>query len=153
MAGHVEGIFIAPAAKATLAPVESVSAVQDRGLEGDRYFDGAGAFSRFEGSGRALTLIAAEAIEAALAETGLDLSGGRSRRNVVTRGVALEELNGRKFRIGGALLRGVRLCAPCAYLEKVTEPGVFEALKGRGGLRADILESGTIRVGDTVEPA
>jgi MOSC domain-containing protein YiiM len=148
--GHLESIFIAPAAKAPLVGVPEVRAVVGRGLEGDRYFLGQGSFSRWPGDGRPITLIEAEAIDTVLQETGIDLSAGRSRRNLVTRDVRLADLNGRRFRIGEALLRGTRLCAPCAFLERLTEPGVFAALKGRGGLRAEILEGGTIRAGDTV---
>jgi MOSC domain-containing protein YiiM len=148
----VEGIFIAGAARETLAPVAEVRAVEGRGLEGDRYHAAVGSFSRWPGEGRAVTLVEAEVIEAILRDWDLDLSGGRSRRNLVTRGVRLADLLGRRFRIGKALFRGTRLAAPCAHLERLTEPGVFEALKGRGGLRADVLESGVIRAGDAVVP-
>jgi MOSC domain-containing protein YiiM len=150
MTGHLESIFIAPAAKAPLVGVPEVRAVVGRGLEGDRYFLAEGSFSRWPGDGRPVTLIEAEAIEAVLRETGIDLSAGRSRRNLVTRGVRLPDLNGRRFRIGQALFRGTRECAPCAFLERLTEPGVFAALKGRGGLRAEILEGGVIRAGDAL---
>lgn len=84
-------------------------------------------------------------------EHGIDLSNGRSRRNIVTSGLKLEELQGRKFRIGTAVFRGERPCAPCQFLEGLTEPGVFEALKNRGGWRADILTEGVIHVGDAIE--
>lgn len=151
MPGHVETIFIAPVARIALLPVPAVLAIAGRGLEGDRYCLGVGSFSRWPDSGRAVSLIAAEAIEQILSETGIDLSGGRSRRNVVTRGVDLAALNGRKFRVGGALLRGSRRCAPCGYLERLIGLGTFAALKGRGGLRADIMEGGLIRAGDAVE--
>jgi MOSC domain-containing protein YiiM len=99
-----------------------------------------------------VTLVEAEALEAVLAETGIDLTGGRARRNLVTRGVRLADLNGRTFRVGEVVLRGTRLCAPCEFLERLTEPGVFAALKGRGGLRAEILQGGLIRAGDSIEP-
>ena len=151
MPGHIESIFIAPAARVALLPIPQVMAFEGRGLEGDRYCAGVGSFSRWPGSGRAVSLIAAEAIEQILSETGIDLSGGRSRRNVVTRGVDLSTLNGRKFRVGGATFRGSRLCAPCKYLERLIGPGTFAALKGRGGLRADIIEGGLIRAGDAVD--
>ena len=132
--------------------VPEVLAVIDRGLEGDRYFEGRGSFSRWPGEGRAITLIEAEAVEAILMEHGVDLRDGRSRRNIVTRGGSLAELNGRKFRIGGALLWGARECAPCRHLERLVDAGLMEAMRGRGGLRANIWEGGTIRVGDVITP-
>ena len=144
------GIHLAPDAGRPTVSVSSVLAVADRGLQGDRYFNGAGSFSRWPGSGRGISLIEQETIEAVSAEYGIDLSAGRSRRNLVTTGIRLEELNGRKFRIGGALFRGARVCAPCKYLERLVGAGTFESLKGRGGLRADVLETGIIRVGDPI---
>src|SRR5215208_3412452 len=149
-AGTVEGIYIAAAARQPLVPVGEARAVEGRGLEGDRYHAGVGSFSRWPGEGRAVTLIEAEVIESILRDWDIDLSAGRSRRNLVTRGVRLADLLGRKFRIGEALFRGTRLAEPCAHLERLTEPNVFKALKGRGGLRADVLEGGVIRVGDPI---
>ena len=98
-----------------------------------------------------MTLIERESIDAVLQETGIDLSGGRSRRNIETSRVALAELNGKVFGIGTAVLRGARLCAPCGYLERLVGPGVFDALKGRAGLRADVVEEGVVRIGDAIE--
>jgi MOSC domain-containing protein YiiM len=98
-----------------------------------------------------VTLIEAEVIEEVLAAADLDLSAGRSRRNVVTRGVRLLELMGRRFRLGTALLHGDRPADPCAVLERHIGPGLMEALKGRGGLRATVLEEGEVRVGDAIE--
>ena len=149
--GGVHAIFITAAAKAPLFGVPEVRVLAEGGLEGDRYALGTGAFSRWPGSGRAVTLIEREAIDAILRETGIDLTGGQSRRNVVTEGVELASLNAKAFRIGTAVLRGARLCAPCAYLERLVGPGVFDAMKGRGGLRADVVEPGVVRVGDSIE--
>ena len=149
--GAVQAIFIAEKAKAPMRPVPEVRVLEGLGLEGDRYALGIGAFSRWSGWGRAVTLIEREAIDAVLRESGIDLSGGQSRRNVVTTGVALADLNGQAFRIGTAVLRGARLCAPCGYLERLVGPGVFDALRGRGGLRADVVQPGTVRVGDAIE--
>lgn len=149
MSGVVEGIFLAPAGGAALAGAESARVLKG-GLEGDRYAAGKGSFSRWPGSGRAVTLIEAEVIEEVLAAADLDLAGGRSRRNVVTRGVRLLGLMGRRFRLGTALLHGDRPADPCAVLERHVGPGLMEALKGRGGLRATVLEEGEVRVGDAV---
>jgi MOSC domain-containing protein YiiM len=145
-------LYVAPEAGAAMLPVPEVTAVPGRGLEGDRYYHGRGSFSRWPGEGRAVTLIEQEAIEAIRREHGIELANGVSRRNVVTSGGALADLNGRKFRIGEALLRGARLCAPCRYLERRVAPGLYEAMKGRGGLRADVYQGGVIRVGDGIEP-
>ncbi len=149
--GWVYAIYIAEAAGARMQSQERATAKAGHGLEGDRYCLNVGSFSRWPDSGRAVTFVAREVIDAVNAQFGIDLTGGRTRRNIVTDQVDLPLLNGRKFRIGGALFRGSRVAAPCKYLERLTEPRVFEALKGRGGLRADILESGEIQVGDSIE--
>jgi len=121
------------------------------GLEGDRYDTGTGEFSGTPGTGRGLTLIAAEAIEQAnKAHPGLDLTAAETRRNVTVRGVDLDALIGREFRIGSVRCRGARRAEPCAYLEGLLEKPVLTALVGRGGLRADILQDGEIAVGDEV---
>jgi MOSC domain-containing protein YiiM len=149
--GIVRGIWIAPAARKPLVRVTEVRMVPGRGLEGDRYFLARGSFSRWPGAGRAVSLIEEETLEALRMEHGIDLGGGRSRRNLVTAGIDLASLQDRTFRIGTALLRGVRPCAPCRYLEHLTQAGVFDALKGRGGFRADVVEEGIVRAGDFVE--
>lgn len=146
----VDAIYIAPDRALELRAIDEVLAIAGKGLEGDRYQLGRGSFSRWPGDGRAVSLIAAEAIDEIFVETGLDLSNGRSRRNIVTRGVDLAVLNGKRFRIGEAVFRGTRLCTPCRYLERLVGPGTFDAIKGRGGLRADIVESGVIRAGDEI---
>jgi len=151
MKGFVQALYLAPRARQPLEAVVSVQAVPGKGLEGDRYFLGRGALSRWPGPGRALSLIEWEVVEAVHREQGIDLGEGRARRNVVTVGVSLAALQGRRFRVGAVLLRGVGPCSPCRYLERLTGPGVFEALKGRGGLRAEVLEEGVLRVGDPIE--
>ncbi|HEX8913715.1 MAG TPA: MOSC domain-containing protein [Humisphaera sp.] len=151
MPGTLEGIFIAAAAKVPMVSVPSAVAVVGLGLEGDRYHLGVGAFSRWPGEGRQVTLIEAEAVEAILAEAGIDLREGRHRRNLVTRGVPLDALVGRRFRVGPVVLRGQRLCAPCRYLERMTGDGTYTAMRGRGGLRTEVIEGGTVAVGDAVE--
>ena len=151
--GTLDTIYTAPEAKAPMQRVDTVEAVAGRGLEGDRYWKGIGAFSRFPGKRREVTLIRAEALAAAEAELGLALLNGQHRRNLVVSGVPLADLVKQTFRVGGAVLRGVQLCAPCKYLIRVTgEPKIFDALVRRGGLRAEILESGTLRQGAVVAP-
>ena len=147
----VEGIYIAAAAEAQTRPVESVRAVPGHGLQGDRYFGGEGTFSEERKPGQDLTLIEAEAIAAMAAEDGVELPAGDARRNVVTRGIGLNDLVGRRFTVGEVECVGNRLCDPCSHLEKITKPGVLKGLVNRGGLRADIVRGGELRVGDPVQ--
>ncbi|HWE22639.1 MAG TPA: MOSC domain-containing protein [Myxococcales bacterium] len=150
--GRVEAIHICPQAAKPPVPVASVRAVRGRGLEGDRYFFGTGTYSTHPGSGREVTLIEAEALEALQRETGIALGSGATRRNIVTRGVPLNHLVGRRFRVGHVLLEGTRFCEPCAHLERLTEKGVVAGLVHRGGLRTVIVEEGTVALGDVVRP-
>ena len=143
-AGRVEGIFVTPEHSALPAPVERVRAHAGRGLEGNRHL-----FDRAE-PGKALTLISAEALERLEAEHGIALSAAASRRNVLTRGIDVNALVGRRFRIGGVECVGVELCEPCSHLESLTIPGVLRGLVHRAGLNADILDDGEIAVGDPV---
>jgi predicted ester cyclase len=150
--GKVISIFIAPAAKAPMKGVAEVRAVAGKGLQGDRYFRSEGTFSSTAGPGGEATLVEAEAVAAAaeLMKTGLEPSG--TRRNIVTRGISLNHLVGKEFRVGEVVLRGLRLCEPCAHLESLTREGVKSALLHRAGLRSQILQGGMIRVGDEVAP-
>ena len=144
-AGEVAGILIAAAAEAPMIRLEEARAVEGHGLEGDRYVDGRGTFSK-PGRGYQLTLVDAGALE----DVGLSWEG--ARRNLVTRGIDVNALAGRRFTIGGVRCVGRRLAEPCAHLERLSGPGILRPLVHRGGLRADILAGGTIRVGDTVTP-
>ena len=150
-AGTVVSIHIAPEAKEPMQSVAEARVVSGKGLEGDRYFHGRGTWSPDPRNGRHVTLIESEALEALQRESGLELAPGASRRNVVTRGVPLNHLVGREFRIGQAVLRGMRLCEPCKHLEGLTQPGVSAALLHRGGLRTEVVQEGIIRVGDSIE--
>jgi MOSC domain-containing protein YiiM len=147
--GTVDSIHIAPAAKAPMQALEQAEAIPEAGLVGDRYFLKQGTFFKPEPDFE-LTLIEAEAIDAAQREYKVSLAAGEARRNVVTRGVPLNHLVGREFMIGGVKIRGLRLCEPCAHLESLTGLPVIKALRHRGGLRAQILTQGVIRVGDAV---
>jgi hypothetical protein len=148
--GHVEAVLVAATAGAPMVAVRAARAVAGRGLEGDRYFDGAGTFSNPHATGHDLTLVAAEQLEAALGAPAERHAA--ARRNVVTRGIDLDALVGRRFAVGDAECIGRRLCEPCARLERLTEPGTLRALVHRGGLRADVVSDGTIRPGAAVTP-
>jgi len=133
---RVEAISIGPSE--ALEPVDSVRAVAGQGLEGDRKAQAG------ERPGGALTLIEAEVLE------DVGLTGPQSRRQVVVRGVRLNDLVGKRFRVGEVECLGVELCEPCLHLQSLTRPGIIDELAYRGGLNADILTDGTISVGDPV---
>jgi hypothetical protein len=150
MAGSVEGIFIAAEAEGSTRLLEEVEAVAGRGLAGDRYFAGGGTFFEERKLGQDITLIEAEAIEGLARDNSIVLAPGAVRRNVVTRGIGLNDLVGRRFTVGPVECVGQRLCDPCSHLERITEPGVLKALVDRGGLRADVVTGGRIAIGDPV---
>lgn len=152
-AGTVEAIVVAPEAEASTVQVDRAMARAGRGLEGDRYFDQRGTFSNACGRGHDLTLIEAEVLDS------VELPAGRlapedARRNLVTRGIDLNALVGKPFRVGDVECFGQRLCEPCAHLERLTaaagKSGTLPALIHKGGLRADVLSDGAIRVGDEI---
>lgn len=132
--------------------ISEARAMVGRGLEGDRYFSGSGTYSNHPGNGRHVTLIEIEAVDALKREYDVEIAPALCRRNIVTHDVALNHLVDCEFRVGEVVLRGMRLCEPCPHLEKLTAPGALRGLIHRGGLRAEILTGGMIRVGDPVVP-
>jgi hypothetical protein len=150
--GQVSAIFTTANAGEALSAVDSATLEPGRGLAGDRYARRTGTFSeKLESSGDwEVTLIEAEEIDRYNESQGTDLSPGAFRRNIVTRGVRLNDLVGRRFFVGESLLEGIRLCEPCAYLASLLGPGVVKAMVHRAGLRARILEGATVRRGDTI---
>ena len=149
--GNVVSIYITPVAGNPTQAVDSVHAVPGFGLVGDRYYGLPGEDSTKSASGKEITLIEIEAIEALHEHEKINLSAGDIRRNIVTRGVPLNHLVGRQFRVGEVKLLGIRLCEPCQYLANMTDARVLPALIHRGGLRASILAEGFINVGDVIE--
>jgi MOSC domain-containing protein YiiM len=148
--GALESIHIASQAAAPLQSLAEVLAIPGVGLEGDRYALKQGTFFKQPDPSVELTLIEAEAIEAAEKKHHLKLAPGETRRNLVTRGVPLNDLIGIEFRIGEVRVRGIRLSNPCSYLQRLTGKDVMQALRNRGGLRAQILSQGIVRVGDSI---
>jgi len=151
--GQVTAIALADTAEGPMRLVEQADALAGRGLSGDRYAAKAGTFTPAGGSGSGydLTLIEAEALdELELPGVG-HLAYAEARRNVVTRGIDLNALVGRRFRIGDIECIGQRLCEPCAHLERLTTKGVLRGLIHRGGLRADIMSDGRIECGAIIE--
>lgn len=151
--GTVQAIHTAPEAGAPMESQERVEAVEGKGLRGDRYFRGQGTYSNSARDiSREITLIEAESLEAVQRDYEIDIAPGEHRRNLTTRDVALNHLVGKRFCVGTAICKGVELCAPCSYLERLLErEGVHDALVHRGGLRARIIDSGEISVGDNVK--
>jgi MOSC domain-containing protein YiiM len=135
----VEAIHLGAEESGEVHAVESARAVAGKGLEGDRYFfpDGAG-------PGEGITLVEAEEVASA------GLREGETRRQITVRGVRLNDLVGRRFRVGEVECLGVELCEPCSHLESMTRPGLIKELVHRAGLRADVLTDGTIRLGDAL---
>ena len=149
--GEVVAIFIALEKSIALVPKKEIRAVANKGLEGDRYFKQMGTYSKRHEPGRQVTLIEIETIEALKRDFNIELGLGDSRRNIVTRGVPLNHLVGRKFCVGSVTMRGTRLTEPCSYLEGLTKDGVRNALEHRAGLNAEILNDGTLRNGDAIK--
>ena len=143
--GRVEQIFVAAEHGDLPKPVGSVRAVAHKGLEGNRYWDTGRA-------GEELTLIEAEQLEYALEEHRLAIDPAITGRNVLTRGVSLNDLVGKRFRVGEIECRGVQLCEPCKTLEARTQPGAIKALAHRAGLNAEILTDGELHAGDAILP-
>lgn len=148
--GTVLSIHIAAAAAAPMQSVAIVQAWPGKGLEGDRYAAQLGTYSKHPGNGRDVTLIEIEALEALQREYQIALDPGLSRRNLVTRGVALNHFVEKEFRVGEVLLRGTRLCEPCTHLEQLSVKGPMRGLIHRGGLRAEVINGGILRVGDSI---
>jgi hypothetical protein len=154
-AGEVVGIYISPVKTGPMESLVAATALPGRGLRGDRYAAKAGTFTPRSDRlrGYDLTLIESEALERVRLSDGSRLSAGDSRRNIVTRGIDLNALVGREFTIGTVRAFGRRLCEPCVHLQRLTNPGVVAGFAHQGGLRADILTEGEIRLGDPISPA
>ena len=159
--GTVVSIHVAPEASAPMQSITEVRALPGRGLEGDRYLAGTGFYSKTSShGGREVTLVEIEAVEALFGgvlnaageRLGIKLAAADTRRNIATSGVPLNHLVDHEFRVGAVLMRGTRLCEPCKHLDDLTQRGVMSGLIHRGGLRAQMLSEGVIRVGDAVRP-
>jgi len=140
MPGSVEAIHVAAVESTLPEPIDAVEVTAD-GVVGDRY-----------SQSRDLTLIEAEALEGLRADTGIELSAAESRRQVLTRGIRLNDLVGERFTVGDVECVGQELCEPCNHLQGLTYQGVLRGLVHRAGLRADIVSGGRIAVGDAVAP-
>ncbi|MCA9291858.1 MAG: MOSC domain-containing protein [Phycisphaerales bacterium] len=151
MMGTVEAIHIATEGAAPMRGVDEAYAKAGSGLVGDRYARGTGSFSSKAQPYQQATLIEAEALEAIRREYDISLEPGGSRRNITTRGIALNHLVGREFTVGEVRMRGIKLCEPCGHLEKLSGlEGIRKSLIHRGGLKAEVIGDGRIAVGDAI---
>jgi MOSC domain-containing protein YiiM len=150
MDGVVEEIYIAPKGSATMERVEEVNTIEGCGIEGDRYCEGTGFWTRY-GDVCEVTLIEAEDLDYIQDELGISVKNGEHRRNIITSGIRLGDLRHKRFRIGEAVLEYDRPRPPCRHVQDLSEPGMTRALKGRGGICARVVEAGRIRVRDAIE--
>jgi MOSC domain-containing protein YiiM len=150
--GVLEHIHITPAGGEPMQELTEAQLFAGHGIDGDRYLLGSGTYTRKPEPGRQITLIEAEALEALARDHGIELAVHEHRRNLTVRGVPLNHLVGRQFRVGAAVLEATRLNKPCKYLEMITGKPVYEPLLHRSGLNCVIVEGGTIRPGDRVAP-
>lgn len=152
-AGRLLSIHIAGEASAPMQTLAEARLIEDYGLEGDRYATGRGTYSNKPHQDRQCTLIEVETLEALERDHGLSLAPEESRRNLTVRGVPLNHLVGRQFRVGEVVLFGGRLNVPCQYLDDLLGRKLFKPLMNRSGLNCRIIRGGTIRPGDVVLPA
>jgi len=147
MDAKVVAILIGPEPQKPMREVPEVQAIAGAGLVGDRYFQGDVPEEERDPTDE-VTLISSEGIAAAAAESGLDISPSDARRNIVTSGVEPSKLLGRRFWIGEVELEGLEDNPPCAHLQRLAGKQLLKPMLGRGGIRARILRSGSIRTGD-----
>ena len=126
---------------------QSVKALTEAGLTGDRYSEAKNRRS----PDYQVTFIELENIEAFIQATGLPLAPDMPRRNIITRGIRLNGLCGKRFVVGRARFEGLKLCEPCSLFAKRTYREVLQFFVAKGGLRARIVSGGEIRVGDAIE--
>lgn len=157
--GRLLHIHIAPTASARMVEIAEAIVVAGRGIEGDRYFLGIGTYSRSsKPDAREITLFEMEVLDALLRNDPPLQSGpiaiepADHRRNLTVRGVPLNHLAGKRFRVGDVILFGGRLNFPCKYLERLLGLPVYLPLYNRSGLNCLIEKGGVIWRGDPVEP-
>lgn len=152
MIAKVVGIYTTPTSGSTLRSVPSAMLEAGKGLVGDRYYAGVGTFSKKVMPPDAeITLIESEEIDRFNLDQRASHSPGAFRRNIVTSGISLNDLVGKRFWVGAALLEGKRLCEPCSHLAKLVAPTVVEGMVHRAGLRAQIVNGATVGVGDDIQ--
>ncbi len=149
MKGVVEGIYVTPEGSRAMERMEEVTTVEGCGIEGDRYCEGTGFWTRY-GDVCQVTLIEGEDLDFIENELGISVKDGQHRRNIITRGIRLLDLRRKRFRVGEVLLEFDRSRPPCKHVQDMSEPGMTRALKNRGGICARVVEAGRIRAQDTI---
>ena len=150
MGGIVEEIYVTAQGSAAMRRVEEVTTIEGCGIEGDRYCEGTGYWTAY-GDICEVTLISSEDLDSIQNETDIRVKNGEHQRNIITRGVDLEDLRGRRFRVGETVLEYDRPRPPCRHVQDLTEPGMTRALKRRGGICARVVRAGRIRKDDAIE--
>jgi len=149
--GNVVALFIVDRMSAPMKKVEQLNALAGRGIDGDRYFLGTGTYSKKPEAGRQVTLIKSEVLESLKDEFEIIVKPEESRRNILTRGIEINDLIGTEFYVGAVRLRAHRLTRPCLYLEKLLDqPGLYKELWDNGGISCEILSDGIISEGDLI---
>lgn len=149
MRGVVEEVFVTTQGSAAMESVAEVETVEGCGIKGDRYCEGTGFWVQY-GDVCQVTLIEGEHLDEIEAQ-GLDIRSGQHRRNIVTRGVDLLGLRGKRFRVGQVVLEYDRSRPPCKHVQDLSERGMTRALKNRGGICARVVQAGPIRPGDAIQ--
>jgi MOSC domain-containing protein YiiM len=150
MKGVVEEIFVTGKGSEAMESVDQVRTIEGCGIEGDRYCEGTGFWTRY-GDVCEVTLIEGEDLDYIEDELGIGVKNGEHRRNIITRGIKLDDLRRKRFRIGEAVLEYDRPRPPCRHVQDLSEPGMTRALKRRGGICARVVQAGSIKVRDTIE--
>jgi MOSC domain-containing protein YiiM len=145
--GRVAGIYVGMSPGAPMRRVSFVEAVAGAGLRGDRYF----AEDDDHDPPEEITIFSREDVEAAAAESGIDITPGDLRRNIMTAGVDLQGAIGGRLRIGDVVVDSLEANPPCAHLQRLARKALLEPLVDRGGLRGRLVVSGPIEEGDPVE--
>lgn len=154
--GRIVAIYTAANKGLPMTECRHVEILDGKGIVGDRYTEGLGAWSKNREVRRHITLIESEAIVAAQTEFGIKFTAADTRRNIVTEGVDLNRLLGKHFLLGEIVVLGVELCDPCARPGKLSgredlRRNLEKSLENRGGLRVAVLDSGTLQPGDPIE--
>lgn len=152
MTGKIEKIYVTPNQGSRLLPVASVELEFNKGVRGDRYHaDKLKSDDKIHKANQELTLIEAEEIEKFNLDHGINIGFGEFRRNVVTRGIRLNTLIGKVFTINGLKVEGIAACPPCNRLAEIVHPAIITDMQDCAGLRAAVLASGQIKVGDSID--
>lgn len=151
--GHVDGLHVVPRSFLPMRNMQHLKLLPGVGVDGDRHVTGEGFHSDRPEEGRQITFFEAETLDALKRDHGVELRADQHRRNVTTRGVPLNHLVGKRFRIGACVCEGTRLSTPCRHIEQITGLEIFELLLHRAGLNAKIITGGLIGLGDQITPA